>query len=131
MGNWINVCEYDKKLEESIEWLFKILNEEKIPYKQELKENWSGYRMPTYHENVIIYVPTEYKEKVESYLKEYNNPNNIVYEEPEELRDVYNDEDEELKDIKKGRIAKKMLAWIPIGMVLIVIICGIISSVIY
>jgi len=132
MENWINVCEYNRKEEESIEWLFKILDEEKIPYKQETKENWFGYRMPTYQENIVVYVPTEYKEKVESYLKEYNNPNNIVYEDVEELRNVSNyEEDEQLKEIKRGQIAKKMLAWIPIGMVLIVIIGGIISSIIY
>lgn len=131
MENWINVYEYNKKAEESIEWLFKILDEEKIPHKEERKENWFGHRMPTYQQNVVIYVPKEYKEKVETYLKEYDNPNNIVYEDAEELRNVSNDEEEQSKEIKKGKMAQKILAWIPIGMLLIVIVCIIISSFMY
>ena len=128
MENWIIVCEYDKQQKDSIEWLFKLLKKEKIPYKEELKENWTGYRMPTYHHSIILYVPQEYKEKVESYLEEHDNSNNIVYEEEEELRYVYNEEKEQLNEIKKGRMAQKALAWIPIGMIIIVIMCGIISS---
>lgn len=128
MENWIIVCEYDKQQKDSIEWLFKLLEKEKIPYKEELKENWTGYRMPTYHHSIILYVPQEYKEKVESYLEEHDNSDNIVYEEAEELKNISNEEEEQLKEIKKGRIAQKMLAWIPIGMVIIVIMCGIISS---
>ena len=131
MENWINVYEYNQKSEETVEWLFKLLDEEKIPHKEERKENWSGYRMPIYQENIIVYVPMEYKEKVEAFLKEYHNPNNIVYEEVEELRNLSNDDEEQLKDIKKGKVAEKMLAWIPIGMLLIAIMCGIISGVIY
>ena len=131
MENWIIVCEYDKQQKDSIEWLFKLLKKEKIPYKKELKEKWTGYRMPTYHHSIILYVPQEYKEKVESYLEEHDNSDNIVYEETEELRNISNEEEEQLKEIKKGRIAQKMLAWIPIGMVIIVIICMIVSSVMY
>ena len=128
MENWINVCEYNEKAKDSIEWLFKILDEEKIPHKEERKENWIGYKMPTFQQNIVIYVPMQYKEKVESYLKEYNNPFNIVYEDAEELRNVSNDEEEQLKEIKKGKIAQKMLAWIPIVMLLIAIMCGILSG---
>lgn len=43
MENWISVCEYSRKEKDSIEWLFKLLEEEKIPYKEEFKENWFGY----------------------------------------------------------------------------------------
>lgn len=131
MENWVGIYEFNRKERESIEWLYKLLEEEKIPYKEELKENWFGYRKPMYQQNLIVCVPKEYKEKVESYLKEYNNPNNIVYEDAEELKNVHNDEDEQLNEIKKGKMAEKMLAWIPIGMLLIVIICGIISSIMY
>ena len=49
-----------------------------------------------------------------------------MYEEAEELRNASNDDDEQLKEIKKGRMAQKVLAWIPIGMIIIIIICGII-----
>ena len=131
MENWISVYEYNRKEKDLIEWLFKLLEEEKIPYKEELKENWTGYRMPTYHHSIILYVPQEYKEKVESYLEEHDNSDNIVYEEAEELKNVSDEEKEQLNEIKKGRIAQKMLAWIPIVMVIIVIICGIISSFMY
>lgn len=131
MENWIIVYEFNKKIENTMEWLFELLDEEKIPYKKEIKEYWTGTKYTKYEQNVIIFVPKEYKEKVESYLKEYNNSNNIVYEEAEELRNVSNDEEEQLKELKKGKMAEKMLAWIPIGMILIVIICGIISCVMY
>lgn len=127
MGNWIDVCEYDRQEKDSIEWLIKLLEEEKIPYREESKENWFGYRKPMYQDSIIIYVPNEYKEKVESFLKEYNDPSNIVYEDVEELRNVSNEEDDEqLKEIKKERIAQKVLAWIPIVMIFIIIVCGII-----
>ena len=131
MENWIEVYEYNKDVEEAMEWLFKILEEEKIPHKEEIKEKWTGHRIPKYEQNVIVYVPKEYQEKVESYLKEYSNPNNIVYEDAEELRNVSNEEEEQAKEIKKGKMAQKMLAWIPIGMVLIVVICAIISGFMY
>ena len=126
MENWVNICEFNQK--ESVEWLLNLLDEEKIPYKEETKENWSGHRIPKYHQNIMIYVPKEYKEKVESYLKEYNNPNNVVYEEVEELRNTSNDDDEQQDEIDKGNKAKKILAIIPFAMLLVAIICGIISG---
>ena len=126
MENWINVYEFNKETEEIMEWLFELLDQEKIPYKEETIEKWIGHKIPKYEQCVIVYVPKEYKEKVESYLKEYHNPKNILYEEAEELRNASNDDDEQLKEIKKGRMAQKVLAWIPIGMILIIIICGII-----
>ena len=128
MENWISVYEYNRKEKDLIEWLFKLLEEEKIPYKEELKENWFGYKKPMYQQNIIIYVPAEYKEKVEWFLKEYNDPSNIVYEDVEELKNISNEEEEQLKEIKKGKIAQKMLAWIPIVMLLIAIMCGILSG---
>ena len=132
MENWIDVFEYHIDEKDKMEWLFKLLEEEKIPYREEFKENWFGYRKPTYQQNVIIYVPKEYKERVEKFLEEYNNPNNIVSEDAEELRNISNyEEEEQLKEIKKGKIAQKLLAWIPIGMILIVIVCIIMSSIIY
>ena len=131
MENWINIYEYNIKAKESNEEILKILDEEKIPHKEEIKEKWSGHRVPTYHQNIVVYVPKEYKEKVEKILEEYNNPNNIVYEEAEELKNVFDEEEEQLKEIKKGKIAQKMLAWIPFGMVIIVIACMIISTIIY
>jgi len=126
MENWINVYEFNKTSEETMQWLFTLLDEEKIPYKKEIKENWIGYRMPKYEQSIIIYVPKEYKEKVESYLKEYNNPNNIVYEDVEELKNAFNDDKEEKREYKNRNIAKKILAIIPFAMILIIIICGII-----
>ena len=128
MENWIGVYEYNRDEKDSIEWLFELLEEEKIPYKEEFKENWFGYRKPMYQDSIIIYVPNEYKEKVDLFLKEYNNPSNIVYEDVEELRNVSNDEEELLKERKKWKMAEKMLVWIPLGMVLIVIILVIINE---
>lgn len=128
MENWVGVCEYNREEKDSIEWLIKLLEEEKIPYKEEFKENWFGYRKPMYQENIILYVPMEYKEKVESFLKEYNNPSNIVYEDAEELRNVSNDEEELLKERKKWNMIEKMFCWIPLWMVLIVIILIIINE---
>ena len=129
MENWVNICEFNQK--ESVEWLLKLLEEEKIPHKEETKENWYGHRMPVYQQNKVIYVPKEYKEKVESYLKEYNNPNNVAYEDAEELRNISNDDDEQQAEINKGKMAKKILAIIPFAMLLVVIICGIITGFMY
>lgn len=131
MENWIEIFEYNQKEKDKIKWFLELLEEEKIPYKEEIQEKWQGRRIPIYQQNIIVYVPMEYKEKVEEFLKQYDNPNNIVYEDAEELRNISSEEEEQLKEIKKGRMARKMLAWIPIGMVIIVIICMIVSSVMY
>lgn len=131
MENWIEIFEYNQKEKDKIKWFLELLEEEKIPYKEEIQEKWQGHRIPIYQQNIIVYVPMEYKEKVEEFLKQYDNPNNIVYEDAEELRNISSEEEEQLKEIKNGRIAQKMLAWIPIGMVIIVIICMIVSSVMY
>lgn len=131
MENWIGVCEYSRKEKDTIEWLIKLLEEEKIPYKEEFKENWFGYKKPMYQENIILYVPMEYKEKVESFLKEYNNPSNIVYEDAEELRNVSNDDDELIKERKKWNMMVKILTLIPIVLLFIAIIGIIISSSMY
>ena len=131
MENWIGVCEYSRKEKDTIEWLIKLLEEEKIPYKEEFKENWFGYKKPMYQENIILYVPMEYKEKVESFLKEYNNPSNIAYEDAEELRNVSNDDDEIIKERKKWNMMVKILTLIPIVLLFIAIIGIIISSSMY
>ena len=96
MENWINICEFDKEAKGTMEWLFKLLEEEKIEYKIKLKDTWEGIgrnaRRRTY---VLVFVQKDYKEKVESYIKEYNNPRNIVYEEVEELRNAQIEEEED------------------------------------
>lgn len=125
MENWIKVLEFNRKVENTMEWLFKLLEEEKIPYKEETKEEWVGIgKYARYNQNTVVYVPKEYKEKVESYLKEYKNPNNIVYEDAKELKNAVNDYHEEEKEYNKRKIAQKILTWIPIGFILIIIICG-------
>lgn len=101
MENWIIVYEFNKKIENTMEWLFELLDNEKIPYKKEIKEYWTGTRYTKYEQNIIVYVPKKYKEKVEAYLKEYSTPNNIVYEEAEELRNISNEEEEQHKELKK------------------------------
>ena len=128
MQNWVNVCEYNKESEDLAKWLIQLLDEEKIPHKEELKESWIGHKIPKYVQKIIVYVPKEYKEKVDSYIKEYNNPNNIVYEEIEELRNVCNDEEEQKREYKKRDIAKKIIGIIPFAMILIIIICIIIMK---
>lgn len=127
MENWIKVLEYPLKEKDTAEWLFKLLEEEKIPYKEELKEEWIGIgKYAKYNSYVLVYAPKDYKEKVESYLKEYSNSNNIVYEDIEELKNISNyDEEVEVEQIKRDN-AKKMLEWIPLGFILIIIICWII-----
>lgn len=118
MQNWVNVFEYEKKAEYTIEWLFELLEEEKIPYKEELKEEWIGIgKYAQYKQNGLVYVPKEYKEKVELYLKEYNNANNIVYEDIEELKNVTIDENEEFK---LSRISKNVIIGVFVGMMIAV-----------
>lgn len=128
MENWINICEFDKEAKGTMEWLFKLLEEEKIEYKIKLKDTWEGIgkyaRRRTY---VLVFVQKDYKEKVESYIKEYNNPRNIVYEEVEELRNA-NIEEEEDGEYKLSSISRKVIFGIFIGMMSVVIIGLIITS---
>lgn len=129
MENWISVLEFNKKTEDIWKCFLELLNDENIPHKEEIKEKWAGSaRQPIYEQDIIVYVPKEYKEKVESYIKEYNDSNNIEYEEVEELKYA---SDEEEKEYKKRNIAKKILILTPFVMVAIAVICGIVSSIIY
>lgn len=132
MENWIEVLEFTQKTENIWQDFLKMLDDEKIPHKEELRESWEGSaRQPRYRQNIIVYVQKENKEKVESYLKEYTNSNNIVSEDTDELKNIGNDEEEEKSEYKKRNIAQKILILTPFIMVGIVIICGIISSIIY
>ena len=127
MENWSNVFEYSLEGKDTAQWLFKLLEEEKIPYKEELKEEWIGIgKYAKYNSYVLVYVPKDYKGKVEGYLKEYNNPSNIIYEDVEELKNISSyDEELEIERIKREK-AKKILQWLPLWFVLIIIICCII-----
>jgi len=132
MDNWIEILEFNKKSKETWDYFLKLLDDEKIPYKEEIKEAWEGSaRRPQYEQYVLFYVPEEYKEKVEAYLKEYNNPDNIIYEEIEELENVSSDEEDEKGEDNRRNIAEKILVLTPFIMIFIVIICGIISNIIY
>jgi len=131
MENWIEILRFTKSIENAWQWFFVLLDDEKIPHKEEIKEKWGGStRQPKYEEEMIVYIPNEYKEKVETYLKEYNAPNNIVYEEADELKNAKNEDDEEKSEYQKRNIAQKILILTPFVMVGIAIICGIISSII-
>ena len=123
MENWVKVFEYSLKEKDTVEWLFKLLEEEKIPYKEELKEEWIGIgKYAKYNSCVLMHVPKDYKGKVDAYLKEYNNPSNIIYEDIEELKNTSNyDEEVEIERIKREK-AKKILQWMPLWFVLIIII---------
>ena len=132
MENWIEILKFTTNAENTWKVFLELLDKEKIPHKEEFKESWKGSgKQPRYEQNIIVYVPKEYKEKVESYLNEYNDPNNIVYEEAEELKNITDDEEEQEREFKKRNIAQKILILIPFVMVGIVILCGIISSIIY
>ena len=65
MESWIGIYEYNRDEKDTIEWLVKWLEEEKIPYKEKINGNWFGYGKPMYQKNIILYVPNEYKEKFE------------------------------------------------------------------
>lgn len=128
MENWFKVLEFNIKAEDTTKWFFELLDDEKIPHKEEIKEKWIGYgKRAKYQLNVLVYVPKEYKTKVESYLKEYENPNNIIYEEAEELRNVNIDETEEFKLTK---ISQKVIKSLFLGMISIMVIGMIIYSII-
>lgn len=111
-----------------MKWLFELLEEEKIPHKEELKEHWEGTKYAKYEPKVNVYVPKECKEKVELYLKEYSNPDNISCENADELKNISNDEEEQKIQTKKRNNSKKILALIPIVMILVAILCAIIMG---
>ena len=55
MENWTKVFEYSLKEKDTVEWLFKLLEEEKIPYKEELKEEWIGIgKYAKYNSYVLV-----------------------------------------------------------------------------
>lgn len=37
MEDWIKVFEYSRKEKDTVKWLFNLLENERIPYKEELK----------------------------------------------------------------------------------------------
>lgn len=132
MENWIEVLKFTLNAENTCQGFLELLDKEKIPHKEDVKECWKGSaKHPIYEQNIIVYVPKQYKEKVESYLNEYTDPNNIVYEEAEELKNINDEDEEQEREFKKRNIAQKILILIPFIMVSIVILCGIISSIIY
>ena len=129
MDNWIEILEFNKNSEETWNDFLKLLDDEKIQHKEEIKERWEGSaRIPRYEQYVIVYIPKEYKEKVEGYLKEYSNSDNIV---DEELKNISSEEEEEKREYKKRNIAQKILILTPFVMVGIAIIFGIISGFMY
>ena len=99
MDNSIEILKFNKISKEKWNCFFKLLDDEKIQHKEEIKECWEGSaRHPRYEQYVIVYIPKECKEKVEGYLKEYSNLDNIVDEEIEELKNVSSEEEEEKRE---------------------------------
>lgn len=123
MEDWIKVFEYSRKEKDTVKWLFDLLENERIPYKEELKnKEWIQGRFVRYSSQVFVYVPKDCKEKVEMYLNEYNNSDNIIYEDIDELKNASNnDEEVKMEQIKREK-AKKILPWIPVWFVLLIII---------
>lgn len=130
MENWVEVLEYNKKSEDRQKGLLELFNDEKIPHKEELKKICVGIgrRGEIYEQNIVVYVPKEYKVKAETYIKEYKNPKNILFDEAEEFQEVDIDEEEEFKLTK---ISKNILKYLFGGMLLVAIIGMIITSIIY
>lgn len=127
MENWIKVCEYNTKNKKMNEWLLKLLEEENIFYEERYRgESIQKGKYSQYKAMVDLYIPKEYKEKVESYIKEYENPSNIVYEDAEELRNISVEEDDE--EYKLTKISKKVIMWTFWGMISIIIIGMLITS---
>ncbi len=125
MEEWSEVYKYNKKMDNTVEWLLNLLEEEKIPYRQKVEEVWIGHptKYRKYEQNIILLVPKEYKVKVESYIRDYSNPNNIIYEDAQELQNAFDYDDEERIEKQKRNFIKKIIEWIPIILVLIIIIC--------
>ena len=126
---WIKIYESyeykDSELNTKV-WLNNVLEDNKIPYKNEIEDYWAGTpKMPKYLEKLIFYVPLEFKEQVENYIREYTNSENTITDEPE----LINSEDATEQEIKitnkHQRTAKLILAIIPVVIMLSLIICGI------
>ena len=63
MENWIEILKFTSNAESTYQVFVELLNKEKIPHKEELKQSWKGSgKQPRHEQNIIVYVPKEYKE---------------------------------------------------------------------
>lgn len=79
--DWIRIYEFydcdSSKLGEKI-WLNDVLEDNNIPYSNEVVSYWTGIKIPQYHEKLCVYIQEEYKKQVLEYINEYDDPDNIV-----------------------------------------------------
>ena len=126
---WIKICEsyeyLDSKLNLKI-WLHDLLDENNIPYKNEVESYWEGsVRTPEYKEKLIIYIPSEYQKQVEEYISDYNSPDNILSEDIEEF-ECEDDSELDAQNIEnRQRKMLKIMGLVIFGMILTVILCAI------
>jgi hypothetical protein len=62
-------------------WLQDVLDDNRIPYEIAYGEYWTGTKLPKYHKKICILVQESYKNIVNSFLDEYNNPESIDHDE--------------------------------------------------
>lgn len=129
---WVRIIETNSN---NKTWLHDILDDNKIPYKEDIESYWDGWiKAPKYKEKVFISVPIKYEKQVLEYIEEYNNLNNIVIDDLE-TRKLFNQLDfsKEDNDLSKSiEIRRKMkffmsniiLCMIFIPIILAILLCN-------
>lgn len=125
-NEWIKVYEYSNTKTSSKIWLEDLLESNNIPFRNEVKSYWEGnVKSPSYKEKILIYIPIDFKSQVEKYIEEYNDENNILSKDIEELKTNDDTEYEARKTTKKQQIIKKVFAGIVIAMIVSIVLAGI------
>jgi len=93
-------------------------------------ENW--IKVYKFNKRDRQLVQESFKDKVEEYINSYNNPENIIYEESLELKLESNEEEEFNVEIEKVKMNKnkvqKGLAWLAVGLFIIIVLVALISE---
>ena len=108
--------------------LQKLLEENNIPYKGEIKEYWTGLRIAKYNTKFVIYVEEKFKSQAQEYVKEIYNEDNILDDNIKEIKTDENTEDEEKIINKRQKIMQRTLVGIVGAMVLSIIIIAILTG---
>lgn len=103
------------------------MEENNIPFETRIESYWQGRRIPEYKEKLVIYIPVDFKQQVQGYIDEINNPQNIITEGIEELeiQEEYDDTEKESKKVEKKQ---KMMIMIYVGILISMIVAVLIAG---
>ena len=128
MEKWVNVYEEGNYESNQHIWLEDLLKEDNIPYRTAIEEYWVGIKIPKYKQKLKIFIPENYKNKVNEYITEFQKPQSIDSEDIEELENI-NDTENDI-EIQKNNKVRKIFLGFCISIFLMVVIVVVIASII-